>query len=141
MHTDCSQATTLAGTPYYMSPEVLMVSGFNSAPLRDASQHAGYNTKSDIWSLGCVLYEMCCLEQAFKSEGLLGLLFKICEGEPPTLPAVYDDNLKYGTYHTPYMDHAIMLLGPWRGDCSARLQPTAQMPARYWKSSLLRSIW
>lgn len=44
-------ASTRIGTPYYMSPEL-----FNNKP---------YNHKSDIWALGCVLYEMAALTHAF----------------------------------------------------------------------------
>eukprot|EP00048_Salpingoeca_helianthica_P005629 m.89750 g.89750 ORF g.89750 m.89750 type:complete len:709 (-) comp13672_c0_seq2:22-2148(-) len=66
------EATTFAGTPYYMSPEAL--------------QCAGYNSKSDIWALGCVLFELCCLRHAFDGNSLMGLLWKICQGNPPTLP-------------------------------------------------------
>lgn len=44
-------ASTRIGTPYYMSPEL-----FNNKP---------YNHKSDIWALGCVLYEMAALSHAF----------------------------------------------------------------------------
>jgi NIMA (never in mitosis gene a)-related kinase len=40
-------AKTVVGTPFYFSPEVCM------------NKH--YTLKSDIWSLGCVLYEMATL--------------------------------------------------------------------------------
>ena len=45
---------TQTGTPYYASPEV-----WKEEP---------YDYKSDIWSLGCVLYEMAMLRQPFKAE-------------------------------------------------------------------------
>ena len=44
-------ANTCIGTPYYMSPEL-----FKNKP---------YSYKSDVWALGCVLYEMCNLRHAF----------------------------------------------------------------------------
>lgn len=49
-------ARTQTGTPYYASPEVW----------RDEP----YDTKSDIWSLGCVIYEMCALKPPFKGKDL-----------------------------------------------------------------------
>lgn len=75
------QAHSKVGTPLYMSPEVL--SGI------------GYDFKSDIWSLGCLLYELAMLKSPFKSEGLnLYTLFqKISEGQYQPLPEMYSAEL------------------------------------------------
>lgn len=70
------EATTFAGTPYYMSPEALQVGKVTVACAHNA-QSNGYNAKSDMWALGCVLYEMCCLKHAFDGDNLLGLLYKV----------------------------------------------------------------
>ena len=58
-----AQAKTVVGTPYYMSPEVC--------------ENKNYNYKSDLWALGCILYELCTLKHAFDATNLLGLVFKI----------------------------------------------------------------
>ncbi|XP_051674428.1 serine/threonine-protein kinase Nek11 isoform X2 [Oryctolagus cuniculus] len=68
----CDLATTLTGTPHYMSPEAL--------------KHQGYDTKSDIWSLACILYEMCCMSHAFTGSNFLSIVLKIVEGDTPSLP-------------------------------------------------------
>ncbi|XP_053785411.1 serine/threonine-protein kinase Nek11 isoform X4 [Desmodus rotundus] len=68
----CDLATTLTGTPHYMSPEAL--------------KHQGYDTKSDIWSLACILYEMCCMNHAFTGSSFLSIVLKIVEGHTPSLP-------------------------------------------------------
>ncbi|XP_078056866.1 serine/threonine-protein kinase Nek11 [Mustelus asterias] len=68
----CDLATTFTGTPYYMSPEVL--------------SHQGYDSKSDIWSLACILYEMCCLDHAFTGHNFMSVVLKIVDGETPSLP-------------------------------------------------------
>ena len=57
---------TQTGTPYYASPEVWM--------------DKPYSHKSDIWSLGCVLYEAICLKPPFWSESMEGLFKKIMSG-------------------------------------------------------------
>ncbi|EFP13176.1 CRE-NEKL-1 protein [Caenorhabditis remanei] len=56
-------AKTVVGTPYYISPE--MCSGVS------------YNEKSDMWALGCILYEMCCLKKAFEGDNLPALVNSI----------------------------------------------------------------
>nr|XP_033785901.1 serine/threonine-protein kinase Nek11 isoform X2 [Geotrypetes seraphini] len=75
----CDLATTFTGTPYYMSPEAL--------------KHQGYDSKSDIWSLACILYEMCCLDHAFTGYNFMSVVFKIVEGETPSLPEKYSSKL------------------------------------------------
>lgn len=68
------------GTPYYMSPEL-----FKNKP---------YSYKSDVWALGCVLYEMCNLRHAFDAQSINGLAVKILKGSYPPLNNVYSKPLK-----------------------------------------------
>ncbi|NP_766049.2 serine/threonine-protein kinase Nek11 isoform X1 [Mus musculus] len=75
----CELATTLTGTPHYMSPEAL--------------KHQGYDAKSDIWSLACILYEMCCLDHAFAGSSFLSVVLNIVEGKTPSLPDRYPREL------------------------------------------------
>mmetsp|Transcript_2944 Transcript_2944/g.6828 ORF Transcript_2944/g.6828 Transcript_2944/m.6828 type:complete len:934 (+) Transcript_2944:377-3178(+) len=70
---------TTIGTPYYMSPEV-----YKSKP---------YNHKSDIWALGCVLYEMATLRHAFNAKSLNGLIGKVVKGRFEPLPNTFSQNL------------------------------------------------
>jgi NIMA (never in mitosis gene a)-related kinase len=59
-------AKTLVGTPYYLSPELCL--------------KKPYNHKSDIWSLGCILYEMMYLKHAFEADSIGELVMNILEG-------------------------------------------------------------
>nr|XP_053632557.1 serine/threonine-protein kinase Nek8-like [Cherax quadricarinatus] len=61
-----SKAHTVVGTPCYLSPELC--------------QEKPYNQKSDIWALGCVLYELLTLRRAFEAETLPALIVKIMRG-------------------------------------------------------------
>ena len=45
-----------------------------------------YTYKSDIWALGCVLYELCTLKHAFAAESLLGLVYKIVKDKLVPIP-------------------------------------------------------
>lgn len=44
-----------------------------------------YSYKSDIWSFGCILYEMCNLRTAFDAQSLNGLAMKILRGSFPPI--------------------------------------------------------
>ncbi|KAF4321589.1 hypothetical protein JM18_003683 [Phytophthora kernoviae] len=70
------QAKTVVGTPYYMSPEVC-----ESKP---------YSYASDMWSLGCVLYEMLALRHAFDAPNILTLILKIVQQDFAAVPLHYD---------------------------------------------------
>lgn len=70
---------TQTGTPYYASPEVW----------RDMP----YDAKSDMWSLGCVLYEMVALRPPFRAEDMEGLYHKVVRGQYPRIPAHYGQDL------------------------------------------------
>ena len=70
---------TQTGTPYYASPEVW----------RDEP----YDFKSDIWSLGCVLYEMITLKPPFWADDMQGLYKKVLKGKYDRLPKQYSNDL------------------------------------------------
>eukprot|EP00913_Durusdinium_trenchii_P007683 g7219.t1 len=72
-------AITVVGTPYYMSPEVC--------------ENKPYTFKSDVWSLGCCLYEMCMLKHAFSADNLLGLVYKIVSDKYEPIPELYTAQL------------------------------------------------
>ena len=71
---------TQTGTPYYASPEVW----------RDAP----YNTQSDIWSFGCVIYETAALAPPFKAEDMQSLFRLVIKGEYKEIPGNYSDELR-----------------------------------------------
>ena len=71
--------TTQTGTPYYASPEV-----WNDCP---------YDSKSDIWSLGCVLYEMITLKPPFRAADMEGLYKKVTKGQFSKIPDIFSNDL------------------------------------------------
>jgi NIMA (never in mitosis gene a)-related kinase 2 len=72
--------TTHVGTPYYMSPEQITESH--------------YDSKSDIWSCGCVLYEIAALEPPFRANSHLNLAMKVKKGAFERLPLRYSEDLQ-----------------------------------------------
>ncbi|CAH8619617.1 unnamed protein product [Schistosoma intercalatum] len=73
-------ATTFIGTPYYMSPEVL--------------KYEGYNNKSDIWSIGIILYELCTQRRAFTGTNLMRVMWQVINDPCPQLPEIYSKELQ-----------------------------------------------
>ena len=53
-----------------------------------------YGAKSDIWSCGCILYEMCTNEIAFNGETDEEVKKAICAKDSPQLPDEYNAGLK-----------------------------------------------
>ena len=53
-----------------------------------------YNDKSDIWALGCILYEMLCLHKTFDGTNLPALVHKIVEGTFEPIKGQYSEGLK-----------------------------------------------
>jgi len=73
-------AKTMVGTPYYLSPEII--------------EELPYNFKSDVWSLGVVLYEMATLKHPFQADNLQRLAIKILHGTyPPPDSDMYSGDL------------------------------------------------
>ena len=67
------------GTPTYSSPEI-----WKNKP---------YSYKSDLWSVGCIIYEMCCLRPPFKGKNLDELCENICNGKFEKISSRYSNDL------------------------------------------------
>lgn len=102
-HTHFTQ--TYVGTPYYMPPEVI--------------NEQAYNTVCDVWSLGCVMYELCALSPPFTAKSHTQLQDKIKAGIYNELPAHYSNRLKMCIY-------ACLITDPReRADVNQLLQETS----------------
>ena len=73
-------AQTVVGTPYYMSPEVC--------------ENRPYTSKSDVWSLGCLLYEIAALKHPFGGSSFLALVMNILKESPAPLSCGYSEEMR-----------------------------------------------
>lgn len=73
-------ASTYVGTPFYMSPEIC------------AAER--YTLHSDIWSLGCIMYELCARMPPFNAKTHFHLVQRIKEGRMDPLPSLYSMELR-----------------------------------------------
>lgn len=73
-------ASTYVGTPFYMSPEIC------------AAER--YTLHSDIWSLGCIMYELCAKKPPFNAKTHFDLVNKIKLGRVDPLPSIYSPELQ-----------------------------------------------
>uniref|UniRef100_A0A182Y841 non-specific serine/threonine protein kinase n=1 Tax=Anopheles stephensi TaxID=30069 RepID=A0A182Y841_ANOST len=105
-------AQTVLGTPYYFSPEMC--------------EGKEYNEKSDVWALGCIVGEMCCLKKAFTATNLSELVGKIMTAEYVPLPACYSESLR----------HVLGLM--FQIDPNAR--PSASELLQYWVPFIYRNL-
>jgi len=96
LHHDSSFAKTFVGTPYYMSPEQM--------------SKAHYNEKSDLWSLGCLVYELCALAPPFTAPNQKMLAVKIKEGKFRRVPSKYSDELQVSITERFALDKVVFLM-------------------------------
>ena len=74
-------AKTAIGTPFYLSPEIC--------------QEKPYSYQSDIWSLGCILYELATLRHAFDADSMQGLVVKILRGIPSEVASTFSVEFRH----------------------------------------------
>ncbi len=53
-----------------------------------------YTFNSDVWALGCALFEMCTFVVPFEARSMEELRFKVMKGKFPALPAVYSQDMQ-----------------------------------------------
>ena len=80
LNSTSSYAHTFIGTPYYISPELC--------------KDQPYNDKSDVWSLGCVLYELCTLNHPFEGGTQVEIYEKIMTQKFKAISPEYSLELK-----------------------------------------------
>lgn len=85
-----------------------------------------YDNKSDIWALGCILGELCCLKKTFAASNLSELVTKIMAGAYTAVPVGYTSGLRSLMANLLQVDPA--------------LRPTASEVLVYWIPLIFRSL-
>ncbi|EDV91648.1 serine/threonine-protein kinase Nek1 [Drosophila grimshawi] len=75
-----SFAASFVGTPHYMSPELV--------------KGRKYDRKSDVWAVGCLIYELCALRPPFRGRAFAQLSDNIAHGQFSRIPDVYSKDLQ-----------------------------------------------
>ena len=93
-----ANANTCIGTPYYLSPEIC--------------QEKPYNSKGDVWALGCILYELCTFNKPFIASNPAALILKIINGKYTPLNEIkngpkYSEELQYMIDNTLQKDYLV----------------------------------
>jgi len=73
-------AHTQIGTPFYLSPEIC--------------ENKPYDAKSDMWSLGCVLYECLALRPPFAAKDMMGMVRAIMHSHAKPVSNVYSKDMR-----------------------------------------------
>ncbi|XP_045201624.2 serine/threonine-protein kinase Nek1-like [Mercenaria mercenaria] len=73
-------ASTRIGTPFYISPEIC--------------EGKQYNSSSDMWAAGCLLYQMCTLRVPFHASNFDDLTKKIIKAEYEPIPSHFSEVIK-----------------------------------------------
>lgn len=81
LHSSGELCATSIGTPCYMAPELL--------------EELPYDYKVDVWSAGCVLYELASLKRAFEASSMAGLVHRVVYKPAPRLPGPLGELLKH----------------------------------------------
>lgn len=106
---DTDMAKTSIGTPYYISPEI-----WRQAP---------YNEKTDVFSLGCLIYEMCAFKHPFEGRDIKDLAKNVLRGRYAPLPEFYSSELRK-------MVAALMLQSPDKRPSVAQLLESTPIRSR-----------
>ncbi|CAL6073244.1 Kinase [Hexamita inflata] len=92
LHSKFELAKTGIGTPYYISPEIW--------------RNQQYNEKTDVFSMGCLIYELCTLKHPFEGKDMKDLSRNVLKGIFPPIQDMYSVDLRQLVYKMMSQDAA-----------------------------------